>query len=596
MTNSTLVTTAIEATWPHGSDHILFLGSWCRKFDRKPIWKNRNYSTVPYHWDDRKKLQTDYDYINQTYENLLGELANQLNRIHAKEYSERYWRILLGPWLGYFIQVLFDRWFMINYAFSNYDIQGCKILNTSRENYIPTDMSHFQRMFVSDDWNERLFGELVRLCYPSKSKFCKASKIVQGYSIENPSHGIASPKQVIKLSIARKLSRLLVRKNECFLLSTYLPRKEELKLQCLLLQFPKVWYIPESRDYETNVSLRNSIFGSTVAKIDPMDFYGLARHFVSLFLPKVYLEGFAEQLSDIQKLRWPQNPKLIFTSNADIGADLFKRWSAEQVESGVPLFIGQHGGNFGMTPFSFHEEHQIRIADKFLSWGWTDDNRKNIVPTGNLKLFNKRIPFNPKGHALMIELTVPRYSYHLYSFPVAGQWLDYFNEQIEFIKCVPDEIRKNLVIRLNKSDHGWCQKSRFLEYFPQLEIDDGFSKIDQLTANSRICISTYNATSYLESMCSNIPTLMFWKPDHWELNESAAPWFDLLKAVGIFHTSPSSAAAHLELYWDNLEEWWMSQEVQKVKNDFIGNYSYIPNKPIKMLQKLLKSDCGQHSH
>ena len=62
----------------------------------------------------------------------------------------------------------------------------------------------------------------------------------------------------------------------------------------------------------------------------------------------------------------------------------------KKTEEGAKLIIGQHGGNFGMTPMAIHESHQIKISDKWLSWGWDDPKNKKIIPIGNFKTSLKR--------------------------------------------------------------------------------------------------------------------------------------------------------------------------------------------------------------
>jgi len=110
-----LVTTAEERTWPKDKKQsVLFLGEWCRRYSRKEVWQQLNAEVVPYHWDDREKLFKDYQYLQELYEKLLVELSDKLNKIHLVDHSPRYWRILIGLWLGYFMQMLFDRWFMLS--------------------------------------------------------------------------------------------------------------------------------------------------------------------------------------------------------------------------------------------------------------------------------------------------------------------------------------------------------------------------------------------------------------------------------------------------------------------------------------------------
>ena len=63
-----------------------------------------------YHWDNRDQLHSDYKYLETLYENILRDFTDSLNSIHHVNHSIDYWRILIGPWLYYFIQTVFDRW------------------------------------------------------------------------------------------------------------------------------------------------------------------------------------------------------------------------------------------------------------------------------------------------------------------------------------------------------------------------------------------------------------------------------------------------------------------------------------------------------
>ena len=67
-----LVTTALEETFPQNtSDEVLFLGEWCKIYNRKDYWSKFNSKTLDYHWDDRDKLYSDYQYLTGIYEKYL---------------------------------------------------------------------------------------------------------------------------------------------------------------------------------------------------------------------------------------------------------------------------------------------------------------------------------------------------------------------------------------------------------------------------------------------------------------------------------------------------------------------------------------------
>ena len=126
--------------------------------------------------------------------------------------------------------------------------------------------------------------------------------------------------------------------------------------------------------------------------------------------------------------------------------------------------------------FSFLEEHQIQISDRFLSWGWYDENRPKITPFSSIKYSNSNMGYDQQGGALMVELIVPRYSYHLFSIPIASQWLEYFSNQKEFLRELPIELRKNVTLRLNQKDFGWEQTLRWKNEMPDVRVENGSEK------------------------------------------------------------------------------------------------------------------------
>ena len=264
--------------------------------------------------------------------------------------------------------------------------------------------------------------------------------------------------------------------------------------------------------------------------------------------------------------------------------------AANKTESGVPLVIGQHGGNYGMALWSFTEDHQIEIADQFLSWGWDKSGYKNIYPVGNFKDFSKKKLSSCKGGiALMVEMTIPRQSYHMYSVPVAsGQYLEYFDDQCRFVSALPENLRDQLLVRLYSVDYELSQRQRWLDQFPKIKLDEGTKTLEMLLNGTRLYISTYNATTYLESLFRNFPTIIFWNPKHWELRDSALPYFEKLKSVGIFHDTPEAAAQQMAAVWSDVSNWWESAEVQAVRMEFCDCYSHSTDKSFNIMTHLLQ--------
>ncbi len=578
-----LITTALEETW-RVDEPVLFLGEWCQLYSRKERWAALDAEVLPYHWDDRAKLYDDYQYLKDFYERLLQDLTVQLNQIHDVDHSLRYWRILIGPWLGYFTQMLFDRWESIQQAVRQYDLSETIVLTGKDETLVPNDMVDFSRLFVGDEWNHSLYAYILQ-------QFTSVNCIMQ--SRQDWDEVPAVSREITwKWRAKRKLAAwyacaasALTRHQDAFFLATYLPLREEMRLHWRLGQVPQLWRsIPPIR-----VATDNSQRKWIVAGESRTEFEACARALIPQQIPAVYLEGYDQLIGQTGSLPWPKQPKVIWTSNSESSDDVFKAWAAEKVEQECPLVVGQHGGHYGIGRWSFVEDHEVAISDLYLSWGWSEPRQPRIKP---LCQWGSKRPLGIRHAAqtdvLLVTAVIPRYSYFLYSFIVAGQWLDYLDDQYEFVECLPESIRSVLVVRLYAHDWEWDQVARWRDRFPEIRLDEGRTNIDGLIRQSRLYISTYNATTFLESFTMNVPTVIYWNQLHWELRDSAIPYFEDLKRVGIFHETPASAAHHVAAIWDDVDSWWASPAVQKVLDRFKMRYCRQQGDQLDRVEQILR--------
>lgn len=579
-----LVTTALEQTWPADDVPVLFLGEWCRLYERKSAWEKRDALVAPYHWDDRKKLHNDYLYLRSLYEELLGALATRLNELHNVDHSVRYWRIIVGPWLGYFIQMLFDRWAMLRQALCDNEISGVRVLSHSDGDLVPNDMAAFVAQYTGDSWNELIYGQVLEWMGVPFERVGAEKVKFDAPRIANS----VSPTRRLKrslASVASYISGAFCRDDEYFFISSYLGIKQDLWLQAKLGQIPKLWRPVAAPVSAFDREARRWLISSNE---NHDEFATLVRELIPGHIPTTYLEGYQTLVALTESLSWPKSPCVIFTSNSFSTDDVFKAWSAAKVQSGTPMIVGQHGGNYGMARWTYIEEHEIAISDRYLTWGWDEGNETKLEPVGALKNFGNKIVPDNDGVVLMVEMVLPRNSNHMYSTPVASQWMNYFEDQCRFVAALPQDLRDQLLVRLFPEEFGWGQRRRWKDRFPNVQLDGGSLSMYSLMERARICISTYNATTYLESMSLNFPTLMFWNPTHWELRDSAVPYFERLKSAGIYHETPEGAAQQMGKVWRNVAGWWGSSEVQAGRKEFCDRYAYIPKSPLNVMEKLFR--------
>ena len=75
-------------------------------------------------------------------------------------------------------------------------------------------------------------------------------------------------------------------------------------------------------------------------------------------------------------------------------------------------------------------------------------------------------------------------------------------------------------------------------------------------------------------MSSNFPTVIFFDMNFYEISEESKEDFRLLKSVGIFYDSPLLASKFVNSIINNIDEWWLKEEVQYVRKQFCDKYAF----------------------
>lgn len=580
-----LITTADTRSW-RSDRPVLFLGEWCRLYSRPDDWRGLDAEVVPYHWDDRTKYYEDCIYLQNIYEDALRKTSDVLNQIHQSEHSLRYWRILIGPWLYMFIHTLFDRWTIVKRATSLYEIDGTVILNFPPADMIPTDLKAVDPDNIS--WNHYLFGKAIK--YQKKIRWTEIQATGDGIGAQSPQRQKNNRKDLFAVAHAMVswALGLFTRSNEAMVVRSYLPITEEIKLQIALGQVPKLWKPPRPQCFSPDTSLRQRL---KISGGDGDSFCDFLYSMIPEQIPTVYLEGYRNLVEVVSSLHWPSRPRVIFTSNLFFFCEVFQAWAAEKAESGSPLVFGQHGGLIGIAKWLPGEDHQVQIADRYLTWGWQDE-RSQIYPAVALTNVNKPLDtWNPEGNLLLVTAPMRLFSYKSCSWPVGpNQSVSFVGEQLRFVQDLTGSIRPSMVLRIDKALDKKMQSfyvKRWEDAFPDIEIDGSNTPLEHRLRKCRIFVYTYNSTGFLETLSRNIPTVIFWNPKYFELRPSARPYFDQLRAVGIFHETPESAAIHINRVWDDVVGWWNQPSVQETRRSFCEQYARRLENPLRALKTAL---------
>lgn len=575
-----LITTADERTWRRDGP-VLFLGEWCRRYDRRAAWQSLDAEVVPYHWDDRQKLDDDYDRLQSIFEALLSRTGSALNEYHGAERSARYWRILVGPWLHAYVHVLFDRWTMVERASERYEIAGTQICDLAPQRAIGADF--LSAAYNEIGWEQYLFGKVIT--YQDRIPW-QLIAVEPEPAVQEPARRPAG-RAALQRAFATLLARF-TKSNESMIIRSYLPRLEEIKLQMLLGQVPKLWTPPRLDAVPPDMSRRGD-FHVTVSSQDP--FVRFAASMIAEQIPTAYLEGYQSLKQAAERLPWPSRPRVIFTSNVYQFCEVFQEWSAVKAEAGHPLVIGQHGGFVGVGKRQPGEDEPVQVCDRFLTWGWRDE-RPRVHPSIIFTNVGKRVGrWNRSGNLLLVTVPVRLLPIRNMSWPVgANQSAAFVDEQIRFGRALGEPARASMTVRIRaaldtKMGSGYV--ARWKEAIPGVEIDPSTGPLEPRLRRCRVFVYTYNSTGFLETLARNIPTVMFWNPWYFELRRSAQPYFDLLAEARIYHQTPEAAAQHVNDIWHDVAEWWNRPAVQQARRIFCDEYARMPSDPLGVLKRSL---------
>jgi putative transferase (TIGR04331 family) len=454
------------------------------------------------------------------------------------------------------------------------------------EGYLPNDFSGFRNRFLQDDYNHCLYSQII-----------KSSGAIP-WEIKNNADTLTFDFQEVSSSQKDSFKRALIRllgtysrlipdiSQQLIAYQSYIKPMDLMRLQWSMKTLPRPYrptvdVVPSKVDWEMR--------GSIKLEQGENQFESVLRESIPLHIPKLYVEGYSNMVKRAVEA-FPKNPKVILTSNAYKSDEGFKFWAAGQVDRGVKLAITQHGGHVGDGLWSTDDDHEINIADRYFSWGWTRENENKVVPMPSSMLLKARgCTPDPNGEILCVPTSFPRYPYHMFSVPQGPLVLENLKLQEKFFQTVSSSVSNILVLRIEPNNQRWDEKMRWADSSLPPKIYQGNKSYHDHLLTSRLCVCFYNGTPFLETFVANYPTLLCWDPRSTETNELAKPYFNLLRKVGVLFDTPQAAASKLNNIYKDPLSWWMLPEVQGAKNRFCNRFARTSNDWLKKWnEELLK--------
>jgi putative transferase (TIGR04331 family) len=305
-------------------------------------------------------------------------------------------------------------------------------------------------------------------------------------------------------------------------------------------------------------------------------------------MPHSYLEGFSVLLDRISREYPKKPPRSIFTANRHLYDDAFNIWVAEMTEHGSKLVLAQHGGHFGTSRFpSFAERHELSVADKYLTWGWSSS------PVCTKAFVLTQAGVKPRKKSMGANLVVV--TDHVWSHPrsffldlaESGNYLPFMSQ---IVQSLDDSVKANTVLRIHHGhdETGSPQDIWWKVQTPKVKQDDGKVPFSTLLPDAKLILTSHNGTTFPETISAGIPTIIAWDESFVALRPETEHVFLSLEQAGVFHRTPESAASFINSIWDDVDGWWSSPATIEARKHFTDQYARTVSNPIRFLAKALQ--------
>ena len=590
-----LVTTSNIEAWSKTKKNIL-LGGWCYNYLDKAKYKNYSFeiiqspSAVIWGKKNIEIVKKGRKQIDQT----LFCLILYLNKHHKSEYSSKYWSIILLPWLNNFVEFYYILEQRLKFISINYKIDSVSFVYSNKDSILPNSYnegikflgreSFYFHKLVYEIFNHFNFKD-VKINFIKKKKDLKKNNNSELRDFEKSDF-----KGKIRDVILKIFDKLPILENRPFIIGSALPYLEDSLLKISNFQFPKNIRFTEIEKIKIQNSKRNENYNLLDKKlINKLNMNFFLFELIYRYLPTCYLEGYETNKKKMTIQKWPKNPKYIFTSINHYFDEIFKFYTAEKVEEGIPYYLGQHGNGYCTFRY-FGKLTEVYTSDRFLVWG------RSGISKNSVKLFNFRKPKNKKKTKFSKSgiLLVKKSAEDITS--LFSPLYDYQNEKFiflsNFVKSLNDKLRNQITVRLYHDDtNNFCfEEKKWKELDPLINLDLRHQSLRTMISNSRILVFGYDSTGFLEAVSQNIPVLLYFHEKNFEkmLNNEVIEDFLKLKKAKVLFNDPKELADHITNIWQDINYWWESKITVDSISHFRDKYCATVKNPIMTLNKFLK--------
>jgi putative transferase (TIGR04331 family) len=552
--------------------NFIYLGKWAVNSEDL----DKKFKIVDYHWNDINKKKKDFYYIRSLSFKISFYLYKNLNITHNKNYSYKFWKFLLFPWIFRYVCIFFDRWESIETAIKRN--KKCNFLafkgltfNKSIKNY-----QDFVELFHSDHGNQKLYQEIISFLNKDLLLFKKIK-----FANSNVNFIV-----LIYLRTKKFFFRLIYNKFFIFL-------NEIIVKNGYNFYFVKVGGLSKKKFNFFDRVYNNSYFSHFIEKLNfniinsfkpdtekrilfkkiinnnkiklKSKFEKFLYKKLDTFIPESLVENFDNYLN--KNFTIP-NSAFFISSYIHTNDNYHKFSIAKKIENDSKYIILEHGGSLPL--YLDYPDIDKELCDYKLTW-FKFNKHTYQSPSNPLNYSVTRSTFSKKKNEKLLIFSSfrPRWSSGLATTLLSSQQVDDLDFLNAFRNCLNPKIKKEILIKgptiSKKFSYDWeylYKKNNYNNITYSRNINRNF-------AGAKVIISTYPETTFSEALISGVPAILIYSKKFHMLRKEAKFLADEMKKNNMIFNDPVQAAQHINEIWDNPLKWYNSKNVIQVRNNFL---------------------------
>lgn len=219
--------------------------------------------------------------------------------------------------------------------------------------------------------------------------------------------------------------------------------------------------------------------------------------------------------------------------------------------------------------------YEYITSDEFVTFGWNSES--NLTISNLLLLRNPLKNRYSKGtnNVLLISTYEPEVR-----FSITGMisFYGYRESIVDFLNNISDCKDINIEWRSYNSRYSDSESQQVnfvknnLNNKERILIDVPGSVYErQHYAN--LVVLDHVMTTMLETIGNDVPTILYWNPEQYNITNEWADVLNELERVGIYHKSAEQAAEYIKFIISDIETWWNQPERVAARNMFKKHFS-----------------------